>query len=239
MRLEQILFTQGFGTRRECRGLIQSGAVSVAATLRKDPDEEFEEEGLIFSVDGEQWQYLPKVVIALNKPEGYECSARPSAHPSVLSLIPFFLRNRGVQPVGRLDEDTTGLLLLTDDGALLHRLTHPRHHVSKVYVAELVHAAQETLPLRLLSGVMLRDESKPVSAQGCRLINEKTLELVLTQGKYHQVKRMIAAAGNRVGHLHRTQFGSVTLPEGLMPGKWALLSREEVERLEDRDERRA
>lgn len=235
MRLEQILFSQGFGTRRECRLQILAGAVSVEGETRTDPDEEFSELGLEFAVSGERWQYWPRVVIALHKPAGYECSARPSAHPGVLSLLPAPLRTRGVQPVGRLDADTTGLLLLTDDGALLHRLTHPRHHVPKVYVAELVHEADETLVEKLFQGVLLRDEKQPLRAEGCRLLGSRLLELTLVQGKYHQAKRMIAAAGNRVEHLHRIRFGGIGLPPELLPGQWMWLTPDQVKELENND----
>ena len=122
MRLSQILFSQGFGTRRLCAGLIQHGEVRVNGELVDDPEAEYETEGLQFEVSGKTWPYYEKALILLNKPAGYECSQKPKHHPSVMSLLPAPLRERGVQPVGRLDEDTTGLLLLTDDGSLIHKL---------------------------------------------------------------------------------------------------------------------
>lgn len=150
MRLEQILFTQGFGTRHECKGLIVNGHVTINQTVVEDPQSDFDVNGLIFSVDGVNWPYVEKAIIAMNKPAGYECSRKPLHHPSVLSLLPAPLRNRGVQPVGRLDEDTTGLLILTDDGALIHRLTHPKKHVSKIYRVTAKHAMTQEMFGRLL-----------------------------------------------------------------------------------------
>ena len=133
MIAEQILFSQGFGTRHECTGLIVQGRFHVNGIAVTDPDEDIPTDNLTFEVDGVKWPFFEKAIILLNKPEHYECSLKPIHHPSVLSLLPPPLRVRKVQPVGRLDEDTTGLLLLTDDGKLIHRLTHPKKHVSKIY----------------------------------------------------------------------------------------------------------
>ncbi len=126
LTLSQVLFSQGFGTRRECEALIRAGRVQIDGTAMIDAAVAVDTRGLQFSVDGVRWPYHARAVVALNKPAGYECSQKPSHHPSVLSLLPPPLRARGVQPVGRLDVDSTGLLLLTDDGALIHRLTSPR-----------------------------------------------------------------------------------------------------------------
>ena len=131
MRLAQLLFSQGFGARRECEGLIASGLVAIGGRVCDDPFHEVEPVGLNFSVRGEPWPYREKALVVLHKPAGYECSQKPKHHTSVMSLLPGPLRRREVQPVGRLDEDTTGLLLLTDDGALIHRLTSPKKHVPR------------------------------------------------------------------------------------------------------------
>ena len=114
LKLEQILFSQGFGTRYDCRSLVRSGQVKINQVVKTDPDETVETQNLKFEVRGQLWLYKEKAIIALNKPSGYECSQKPIHHPSVMTLLPSPLRRRGVQPVGRLDEDTTGLLILTD-----------------------------------------------------------------------------------------------------------------------------
>jgi len=142
MRWSQLLFTQGFGTRRECAGLVAAGRVTAQGRVAGDDDEVEPVEGLAYEVDGRAWPYHAKALLLLHKPAGYECSQRPRHHPSVLSLLPPPLRTRGVQPVGRLDADTTGVLLLTDDGTLIHRLTSPKHHVPKVYEVQCKHAIE-------------------------------------------------------------------------------------------------
>lgn len=228
MRLEQILFTQGFGTRHECRGLIVNGHVTINQTVVEDPQSDFDVNGLVFSVDGVNWPYVEKAIIAMNKPAGYECSRKPLHHPSVLSLLPAPLRNRGVQPVGRLDEDTTGLLILTDDGALIHRLTHPKKHVSKIYRVTAKHAMTQEMFGRLLEGVMLDGEREKVAADDLVQIDDYVFEMQITQGKYHQVKRMVAAVSNRVSALHRVALGNYHLPDDLTVSKWRFIRREEL-----------
>jgi 16S rRNA pseudouridine516 synthase len=230
MRLSQILFSQGFGTRRLCSGLIYNGEVSVNGEVIEESDAEFETEGLEFVVSGKTWPYYEKALILLNKPRGYECSQKPKHHPSVMSLLPGPLRERNVQPVGRLDEDTTGLLLLTDDGNLIHKLTNPKHHVPKVYEASCKHEVTAEQVAQLLAGVDLHEPAaapgKPARAaeqaraEAAQSYGTHGLRLTLIEGKYHQVKRMVAAVGNRVEALHRPQFGSLSLPIDLKPGEW-------------------
>jgi 16S rRNA pseudouridine516 synthase len=223
MRLAQILFSQGFGTRRECDALVLAGLVGHQGRALDDPDAELEPDGLQLSVRGQLWQIHLKALLMLNKPAGYECSQKPRHHPGVQSLLPAPLRNRGVQPVGRLDADTTGLLLMTDDGALIHRLTSPKHHVPKVYEVGCRHPVDARQVERLLAGVKLVDDPATVRAAACEISGETSLRLTLTEGKYHQVKRMLAAVGNRVESLHRSQIGGVVLPESLAPGQWRWL----------------
>ncbi len=229
MKLSDLLFTQGFGTRYDCRALAASGEILVnGKPLEGDPDREVTVEGFVFEWQGRLWPYFEKAVIALNKPVGYECSLKPSSHPSVMSLLPGPLRRRGVQPVGRLDVETSGLLILTDDGKFLHKVTHPKHHVKKVYRAELKHPFDEGLCQRLLDGVLLAGESKPVKALAVRQLAPQELELVIDQGKYHQVRRMVAACGNRVVGLQRTAFGKMVMPPDLPEGSWIWISKEHI-----------
>ncbi len=220
MRMAQVLFTQGFGSRRLCAGLVDAGLVRVGGRVVDDPDEDFATAGLVFEVEGQVWPYHDKALILLHKPTGYECSQKPRHHPSVMRLLPPPLRERGVQPVGRLDEDTTGVLLLTDDGALIHRLTSPRHHVPKVYEVQARHPVTAEQLARLCAGVVLDDSPEPVRASAAEATGETGLRLTLTEGKYHQVKRMVAAVGNRVDALHRSAFGRVVIPPELAPGQW-------------------
>ncbi len=227
-RLDDLLFSQGFGTRRVCAGLVAAGQVRVAGQVVTDPALDLDPEGLQFEVEGQAWTWYATALVLLPKPAGYECSQKPKHHPSVMLLLPAPLRQRGVQPVGRLDQDTTGLLLLTDDGTLIHRLTSPKHHVPKVYEVQTARPVEGAQVQRLLDGVVLDDDPKPVRAEGCEATGERSLRLTLVQGKYHQVKRMVAAVGNRVEGLHRSAIGDYALPADLAPGQWRWLTADDL-----------
>lgn len=222
--LSDLLFSQGFGTRRQCAQIIAAGRLRIGGAVCLDPEREVDTTGLEFEVDGVRWPFHEHALVVLNKPAGYECSQRPTHHPSVLSLLPAPLRGRGVQPVGRLDADTTGLLLLTDDGALLHRLTSPRRHVPKVYEARCAEPVTDEQLARLRAGVVLRDDPASVRAAAAERLDAHGLRLTLTAGRYHQVKRMVAAVGNHVDALHRQRFGALTLPDDLAPGQWRFVT---------------
>jgi len=242
MQLQEILYSQGFGTRRVCAGLIQQGLVQVyppeagadqaaVAVLCNDAIGEFAPLDLRFRVQGVDWPYVEKAYLVLNKPAGTECSQKPSTYPSIYTLLPSPLRLRpqkaavqGVQAVGRLDQDTTGMLLLTDDGKFIHRMSSPRHHVPKVYEVTVKHPLDARQVEQLLAGVVLDDDPKPVRAAACEAVSEFHLRLTLTEGKYHQVKRMVAAVSNRVEGLHRSRIGGLALPAELAPGQWRWLS---------------
>jgi 16S rRNA pseudouridine516 synthase len=134
---------------------------------------------------------------------------------------------QGVQAVGRLDQDTTGLLLLTDDGKFIHKMSSPKHHVPKVYDVTTKHPITPDMVSRLLSGVVLDDDPRPVKAAACEKSGDLQLRLTLTEGKYHQVKRMLAAVGNRVEALHRSQIGGLVLND-LAPGQWRWLNEQDL-----------
>lgn len=227
--LDRILQSQGFGARKWCRELIADGEVSIAGETIHDYRREFETAGLTFSVYGEAWLYREHVYIALHKPGDYECSRKPSHHPGVLSLLPEQFSHRDVQPVGRLDHDTTGLLLMSDDGAFIHAQSSPKSHIPKVYVASTHDLVTDELVAKLLGGVKLNDEPAPLSALVCHKLSDHRLEIVLEQGKYHQVKRMLAAAGNHCVALNRSQIGRLTLDAlGLQEGEWCYLNTEQM-----------
>ena len=229
--LAQILFSQGFGTRRHCAALIAQGRVLIGGITCVDPQAKLPINDLVIDVQGQSWPVHAKALVLLHKPAGFECSTKPRHHPSVLTLLPAPLRERGVQPVGRLDADTTGMLLLTDDGTLIHRLTSPKQHVSKVYEVTCKHTLAGDSLARLLAGVVLDDDPEPVRALACEATGECTLRMTLTEGRYHQVKRMVAAIGNRVEALHRSGIGGLTLDAALVPGQWRWLGTADRERL--------
>jgi 16S rRNA pseudouridine516 synthase len=240
MTLQELLFAQGFGTRRVCAGLVQQGHVELPTPegwavcddpwLTIQPDEAWP-----YRVQGVVWPYHRQAYLMLHKPAGTECSQRPSTWPSIYTLLPAPLRQRpqksavqGVQAVGRLDQDTTGLQIITDDVPQIHRMTSPRHHVPKVYEVGTAEAMDATVVQRLLAGVVLNDDPRPVRAAACELVAPQHLKLTLTEGKYHQVKRMLAATGHEVVQLHRSQIGELRLPDDLAPGQWRWLTPAEL-----------
>jgi 16S rRNA pseudouridine516 synthase len=227
--LDRILQSQGFGTRKWCRQLIADGDVTVAGAAVTDYRAAFETEDLHFTVFGDEWLYRAHVYIAINKPQNIECSRKPSHHPGVLSLLPEQFSWREVQPVGRLDHDTTGLLLLSDDGGFIHAQSSPRRHVPKVYRATTADPVDAGLVEQLRQGVQLHDEPAPLKAVRCEQTGANEIEIVLEQGKYHQVKRMLAAAGNHCTALRRTAIGGLTLEAlTLQEGEWCYLDQEQL-----------
>jgi len=231
MQLERLLQKHGFGTRKGCRALIRNERVAVNGQICDDPFAEIDTAGLVFTVDGVDWPYAEFASLMLYKPAGYECSRKPVHHPSVLTLLPLQLRERDVQPIGRLDEDTTGLLLITDDGQLNHVLSSAKRKVPKVYLATTKHPVDQALIDQLLAGVLLTDEPEPIAAAAAEKAGDHRLRLTLTSGKYHQVKRMVAAAGNRVEALHREAIGELSLPADLKPGEWRWLTVDDLQKL--------
>lgn len=237
MELQDLLYSQGFGTRRVCAGLVQQGFVAVDGVDAAQPATDLiATDGLRFTVQGTPWEYHAKAYLMLHKPAGTECSQKPSAWPSIYTLLPAPLRQRpvkggqpGVQAIGRLDQDTTGLLLLSDDGQFIHRMASPKHHVPKVYEATTADALTEAQIQRLLGGVVLDDDPKPVRAAAAEAVDTHHMRLTLTEGKYHQVKRMVAAVGNRVTALHRSAIGGLVLPADLASGQWRWLRPDELQ----------
>jgi 16S rRNA pseudouridine516 synthase len=232
MKLYRALQSQGFGSRKVCVAQVRAGAVEVNGVLCDDPEAEVDPAGLELTLDGVTWSYREKAYVLMHKPTGYECSHHPSHHQSVFALLPPPLLQRGVQCVGRLDQDTTGLLLFSDDGQFIHRMISPKKGVAKVYRAVCAETLSDGMLDALRSGVQLNDEPAPIAALACEALDERTLRLTLAEGKYHQVKRMIAATGNRVDSLHREAIGDYALPASLMPGTWRWLESDDLIQLE-------
>jgi len=229
LSLDRILQSQGFGSRKYCRSLIEDGEVVINGVAVEDYRTPLDTEGLAFTLFEEEWTYREHLYIALNEPADFECSRKPSHHPGVLSILPEQFSWRDVQPVGRLDHDTTGLLLMSDDGAFIHAQSSPKRHVPKVYVATTHEEIDDALIAQLLAGVQLHDERELLAAVTCRKLDTHLLEIVLEQGKYHQVKRMLAAAGNHCSALQRSAIGGLQLVDlELELGQWCYLDAEQL-----------
>ena len=232
LSLDRILQSQGFGTRKYCRALVEDGDVSINGEVQSSYKTTVDTDNLVLEVFGEEWKYRAHVYIALNKPANFECSRKPSHHPGVLTLLPEQFTWRDVQPVGRLDHDTTGMLLMSDDGPFIHAQSSPKRHIPKIYQATTAEPVTPELIEQLLSGVHLHDEPAPLAALSCVQRGDNLLEIVLEQGKYHQVKRMLAAAGNHCSALHRSAIGSLTLESlGLAEGEWCFLEQAQLDLL--------
>ena len=228
LTLEKILFSQGFGTRRYCSDLVYADLVEINGVLAEDPEAKMNPEGLILRVEGIDWAYHEKAYIAFNKPANYECSHKTKHHPSVYSLLPRPLIERGVQCVGRLDQDTTGLLLLSDDGQFIHRMTTPKKNIGKVYEITTAEPVTQKQIDHLLGGVVLDDDPSPCFAKACVLMDEQRLAMTIVEGRYHQVKRMLAAVGNHVSLLHRSSIGAYAMTADLKEGQWRWINPHEI-----------
>ena len=232
LSLDRILQSQGFGTRKYCRALIEDGEVAIGGQVHTDYKATLETDALVLTVFDEEWVYRQHIYIALNKPMNVECSRKPSHHPGVLTLLPEQFTWREVQPVGRLDHDTTGMLLMSDDGPFIHTQSSPKRHIPKIYQATTQAPVTPELVAQLLAGVKLHDEPAPLAALSCVQRGEHALEIVLEQGKYHQVKRMLAAAGNHCSALQRSAIGQLTLASlGLGEGEWCYLEQAQLDLL--------
>lgn len=230
MQLLKYLQSQGLGSRKQCQWLIDNGYVVINGDIRNNAKSTVDPAGVrTLSIDGDDVAVVPVpyFYILLNKPAGYETSHKPQHYPSVFSLFPAHMRNIDMQAVGRLDADTTGVLLITNDGRFNHRVTSPKHKVAKVYRVTLKHTADDKLCETLKNGVLLHDDDETVRAAEAYLADAKTLVMTITEGKYHQVKRMVAAAGNRVEHLHRDKFGGWDTRD-LSFGEWKFLENDSV-----------
>jgi 16S rRNA pseudouridine516 synthase len=229
--IERILHKQGFGSRKLCRIMIFNEEITVNGELCDDPKAEFVLENLRFTIKGEAWDYHEHSYLMMHKPSNYECSHKTQHHPTIYSLLPHPLVERGVQCIGRLDEDTTGLILISDDGQFIHKMSSPKYHVPKVYEVTCKHPVSDAQLAHLLSGVQLVDEDAPIAALACTKQSDNVLYMTLAEGKYHQVKRMVAAISNRVEGLKRIKIGELALPEDLKVGEWRWLSAQDMAKL--------
>lgn len=229
MRLDKFLAHANYGTRREVKKIIRSGWVSVNDQIVKNDDFKIDESKDIICVDNEQVIYQQFYYIMLNKPNGYVSATIDDRYPTVIDLI-YEDYALDLFPVGRLDLDTEGLLLLTNDGSLSHELLSPKKHVDKEYYVELEKDFNDQDIKTLEAGVAINDQEVCKEAKVKRIDNNK-LMLIIQEGKYHQVKRMMHAIDNEVTYLKRVRMGSLKLDETLPLGEYRALNEEEIKML--------
>lgn len=228
----KLIQSQGFGSRKECTALIRSGQIAVDGNRVEKPDEEVLVEVHELSVQGVPWPFYEQLYLALNKGPGFECSSKPSHHRSVHELFPEQFIRRGLQPAGRLDWDTRGLLILSDDGAFIHQLGSPKKNIQKRYLVQTDRILEEATLKALERGVLLKGETTPTKALAVKKTGPKELELSISEGKYHQVKRMIAAAGNHCTKLTRIAIGGLELKNlAIGENEWQYLDAKSIKLL--------
>lgn len=233
-RLDKLIASQGRFSRREVQELIKNGAVKVNGTTVRDRGAKSDDEKDIICVNGEQLDFQRFVYIMLNKPKGVVSATNDKNEKTVIDLVPKEFKGRNLFPAGRLDITTTGFVLVTDDGDFAHRILSPKNHIEKTYEARLAESVTEGQLEAVRNGIELKDGTKCLPAKVTVLADgEKPLvEIKICEGKYHQIKRMFAAAGNGVIELKRTQMGRLTLDPSLKEGDYRLLDAHEVQKIE-------
>ena len=227
LTLDRLLASIGFGSRKECRALVRSGAVELDGNVLDDPLTEFKVRPETIVVNGEEVPTIEKLYLMMDKPLDVECSHNARDHRSVFELLPDRFTAMGIQTVGRLDADSSGLLLFSNQGDFIHKVESPKKGYLKTYRVTLAREFTEEQKAELLRGVMLKDERRPVLARGLEVDGESVL-ISIGEGLYHQVRRMFAAVGNHVVTLKREAIGPVTLDGTLGKGGWRYLTDEEV-----------
>ncbi len=231
-RLDKRLASTGRWSRREVKELVRQGRVLVNGVPARRPEDKVGEEDRLL-VDGQEVDCAPFVYVMMHKPAGLLSATEDRNQKTVVDLLPEELKRRGLFPVGRLDKDTTGLLLLTDDGALAHDLLSPKKHVDKVYLAKVEGRVDSTDVSALAQGMVLGDGLHCLPAGLEPLEDGSSCLVTLREGKYHQVKRMLAARGKPVLALKRLSMGLLRLDEKLQPGQWRYLEMDEVAKLRE------
>lgn len=231
-RIDKVLSNMGFGSRKEIKEKIKEKLVTVEGNLVKDPGLKVDPEEDKIVIEGEEVFYRKFIYLMMNKPQGVVSATFDNHDQTVIDLLPFDYKAFDPAPVGRLDKDTVGLLLITNDGELNHKLLSPRNHVDKIYYAYLEKEAQDEDVKAFEKGIVLGDGYKCMPA-GLVIGEEdrKEVHVTLREGKFHQVKRMFHARDNEVTYLQRVSFGPLTLDEDLEEGEFRELTEEELSAL--------
>ena len=225
-RIDKIIASQGQYSRKEVKALIAKRRIAVDGRIVSSSSEKADPMTMLLTVDGKPLEFKRNLYLVLNKPKGYVSATEDREHPTVLELVPQEYRGRDLFPAGRLDRDTTGLMIITDDGVLAHNILAPKKHVPKRYHVELDIPVTEEMRLGFSEGVMLNDGV--CKAADLIKTGEKTAEVPLREGRYHQIKRMFGCFGAEVVELKRFGMGRLTLPEDLAEGECREMSEEEL-----------
>lgn len=232
-RLDKILASQGTLSRKEVKEMIRKGRITLNGTVVKDSSTKIDENNDVVSVDGVELVLKKHIYIMLNKPQGVVSASESETDETVVDLVPDELFRKGLFPAGRLDKDTTGFVLITDDGDFAHRILSPKNHIFKTYVAELEHELSQSDIKALENGITLGDgtELKESKVEPIEDSDKPLVRIMICEGKYHQVKRMFAATGNKVLSLHREKMGDLYLDEKLKPGECREITPKELAKI--------
>ena len=230
-RLDKIIANSGTLSRKEVHRLIKSGAVSVNGITTKDRGFCIDPETAEIKINGQAVSLEKYVYIMLNKPEGVVSATKDPTEKTVVDLVPAELKKINLFPAGRLDRNTTGFVLITDNGDFAHKILSPKNHIEKTYEARLAERIDEESLKKVAEGITLGDgtECLPAKVKVLEDGENPLIEIKICEGKYHQIKRMFAAVGNAVIELKRVKMGQLPLDENLAPGECKILSKEEVE----------
>ncbi len=228
MRLDRLISSQGRYSRNEVKKLIRDGLVTVNGEKAPTSDIQVDPAVSEVVIAGEPFIYREHVYLMLNKPEGVVSATDDRLHRTVLDLVPPEYSRPGLFPAGRLDADTTGFVLITDDGDFAHRILSPKNHVEKTYIAELADPITDEDVEKLEAGIVLKNGFECLPSK-IKVLEERKIEIKICEGKYHQIKRMLAATGNRVLVLKRTKIGGLPLDIDLLPGKCREITQEELD----------
>lgn len=236
MRIDKFVSEQGGISRSDAKTMIRKGQIFVNGVAVKSADAKIDPDKDTISISGKEITYRQFMYIMLNKPDGVICATRDGLSETVLELLPPDFRRKGIFPAGRLDKDTEGFVFITDDGALAHKMLSPRSHVEKEYVVTLEKPAKEEYIEIFASGMTIDGDEKCLPAKLMLTDNPQVVRLVLHEGKYHQVKRMMEAVGNRVTHLRRVRMGGITIDPALSAGESREITADELSHLWDNKE---
>lgn len=229
MRIDKFVSEQYGVSRSDAKAMIKKSQVTVNGTAVKSSDMKIDPDNDSIAVCGKEISYRKFIYIMLNKPDGVVCATRDGLSSTVLELIPEEMRRKGLFPAGRLDKDTEGFVFITDDGALAHKMLAPKSHVEKEYVVTLEKPAEKEYEELFASGMTIDGDEKCLPAKLIFTEDKNVVRLILHEGKYHQVKRMMQTAGNKVIHLKRIRMGGIELDPKLAPGECREITDEELE----------
>lgn len=234
LRIDKALSENLCITRKEAKKMLSDARVKIDSEICKKSDFKIDTEKSVVEIDGKKLNLSQYIYIMMNKPSGVVSATTDAQDVSVVNILPPEYKRKNVFPAGRLDKDTVGFILLTNDGDFAHRILSPKNHIEKTYEADIQKDLSDEDIMCFENGIVLSDGTKCIKAK-CKMIDDKKAQIKIVEGKYHQVKRMFASLDNKVLKLKRTSMGNLTLDENLAPGECRIITAEELKLIEKND----